>query len=56
MKSTDLSSGLTAITLHLSAWKGRVVSLFQPLFDENRWTELVTDKISKMDEMAGGEE
>lgn len=56
MKSTDLSSGLAAVTLHLSAWKGSVASLFQPLFDENHWTELVTDKISKMDCMAGGEE
>lgn len=56
MKSTDLSSWLTAVTLHLSALKGRVASLPQPLFDENRRTELVMDKISKMDEMAGGEE
>lgn len=57
VKTRDISSWLAEVILHLSGLKGREVVKENPLVvKENYRTELVMDKISKMDWAAGGEE
>lgn len=56
VKKRDISSWLAEAILHLLVLKERAVSLGSFMVKENNWTELVMDKISKMDWAARGEE